>query len=237
MNRIGIETRGINSWRERLANPDKHWKRRYSAFETAVSWETASRTVSGLPAPIERLLVAGGFLDPTLLIALAEHKVDLPGGAASSQSDVWALVRTSAGIASIAVEAKAQEAFGDDALDSWLLAGQTDDAKTNRALRWDHVRSHLPIAQSYTRVRYQMLHRCAAAVIEAKRFGLKHAAFIVQAFGSPETSFEDYAIFCDALGIPAGRGSFAVSQVDDIVLGIGWADCAFATDREIAAVA
>jgi hypothetical protein len=42
--------------------------------------------------------------------------------------------------------------------------------------------SHLPVADTFLRVRYQLLHRYAASVIEAKRLGFQHAAFVVQAF-------------------------------------------------------
>lgn len=37
--RLFISTRGPSGWRDRLARPDRHWRREYSAFETAVTWE------------------------------------------------------------------------------------------------------------------------------------------------------------------------------------------------------
>ena len=49
-----------------------------------------------------------------------------------------------------------------------------------------------------------MLHRCAASVIEAKRLGLEHAAFFIQAFDTPDKSFHDYVMFCEALLVPTG---------------------------------
>src|SRR5205807_865207 len=102
----------------------RHWRRRYSAFETAVSWEAAARRTSGLPEPIEQLFMAGGFESPALLLAVAEHQVRLPGGRASSQCDVWGLVQTSAGIVSLSIEAKARESFGNHSLSRWLTAGK-----------------------------------------------------------------------------------------------------------------
>ena len=113
MTRLCIETRGIGSWRTRLASPDRHWRRYYSAFETAVSWELASRSNSGIPEPIAKLLCASGYRDHVLIFAIAEHKVPLPGGNAASQSDVWAVVNTGVGSLSLTVEAKARESFGD----------------------------------------------------------------------------------------------------------------------------
>src|SRR5262245_14877274 len=107
MSRLHIATRGIGSWRERLANPNRHWRRLRSAFETAVSWEWAARRrrPSQLPEPIERLFLASEFTEPTLLIAVAEHQVELAGRGNDSQCDVWGLVRTEQGTISLSVEA------------------------------------------------------------------------------------------------------------------------------------
>lgn len=161
--------------------------------------------------------------------------MDLPGGAAGSQSDVWGLIKTTKGLLSMSVEAKAREAFGDDVLDKWLIAGGTALSISRRQERWDFIRSHLPAAESFLPVRYQMLHRCAAAVIEAKRFGCSLAAFVVQAFNTPDVSFRDYGVFCAALKIPAARDSVATTSVSGISLSVGWADCPLATDEWVAA--
>jgi uncharacterized protein DUF6946 len=237
MNRLHIATRGIASWRERLANPELHWQRKFSAFETAVSWEFASNSKSGLPGPIDKLFRESDYGEPTLISAVAEHKVDLPGGTAASQSDVWAVVKTTAGMLSLTVEAKASESFGDEILERWLVAGETEESISNRKKRWEYIRSHLPKSDFFPQVRYQMLHRCAASVMEAKRFGFLHAAFVVQAFNTPAKSFQDYVLFCEALQVPAARGGMAMTSMEGISLSIGWADCPLATDAEVAATA
>ena len=169
-----------------------------------------------------------------LIFAVAEHKVDLPGGNAASQCDVWAIVRTKIGMLSLTVEAKANETFGGENLETWRIAGKTRRSGDNRERRFEYVRSHLPQSESFSQVRYQILHRCAASVVEAKRLGLQHAAFVVQAFNAPDESFQDYVVFCQALNIPAARGSMAATSVDGISLSVGWADCPFATDEEVA---
>ena len=76
-----------------------------------------------------------------------------------------------------------------------------------------------PRPNSFDQVRYQLLHRCASAVIEAKRLGCQHAAFIVQAFQTPDASFQDYAVFCEVLRMPATRGSMATTRANGIRLG------------------
>jgi hypothetical protein len=237
MSRLCIATRGIGSWRERLASPETQWRRCYSAFETAVSWEYASSSSTGLPQPIAELFRDTPYENLVLQLAIAEHKVDLPGGRAASQCDVWAVVKTSKGMLSLTVEAKARETFGDDILERWLDAGGTEESKSNRKTRWDYVQSHLPKSESFFQVRYQILHRCAASVIEAKRLGFQHAAFVVQAFNSPEESFQNYAAFCQALQIPGKRGGLATTSVDGVSLSVGWADCPLATDNDVAATA
>ncbi len=242
MNRICVLTRGPASWRERLGDPEKHWKRERSAMETAVSWELAdgakSETNPGLPKPILKLLEESGYEDPVLLLAIAEHKVELEGQGGPSQCDVWAIVRTSLGMLSLSVEAKERESFGDDILKDWLVKNESDRSKANRQKRWDFIKSHLPNvdASRFEQVRYQILHRCAASVIEAKRWGFPNAAFVVQAFETPEKSFEDYAAFCDALGLSAKSKGMESTSVDGLRLDIGWADCPLAKDKEVASV-
>jgi hypothetical protein len=237
MNRLSTATRTICSWRERLASPERHWKRTYSAFEAAVSWEFAASTDSGLPAPIHELLESA-YGSPKLLLAVAEHKVCLPGGNADSQNDVWALVETAIGCASVCIEAKARERFGDESLGAWLKAGKSEQARRNREARWQYLREHLPVAPdgAYSPVAYQLLHRCASSIIEARRFKLKHAACIVQAFNTPADRFAEFADFCRVLGMTAARGAIERTPVADVQLAIGWADCPLATDAQIAAV-
>ncbi len=235
MNRLFISTRGSGSWRGRLANPGRQWKRKFSALETAVSWELAGDSDSGIPDAVEKVLLHGGYCAPRLLFGVVEHKVDLPGGRAASQCDVWAVVGTGAGMLSLTVEAKAREAFGDKALVEWLRGNGTERSKTNRAERWNYIQAHLPKSDAFMRVRYQLLHRCAAAVVEAKRLGFPHAAFVVQAFGAPASSFEDYANFCRAVNLPADRGTMATTAADGVSLGVGWADCPLANHEQVAA--
>ena len=246
MSRLCIGTRGISSWRDRLASPETQWVRTFSAFETAVSWEGASRNESGLPQPIVSLFSNSVFGVPKLLLAIAEHKVPLRGIGGDSQCDVWALLHSETGTVSLSVEAKVKEPFGqgNESLRQWLDSGKTDDAKANRRDRWSHVEENLPkpTSEGFTGVPFQLLHRCAAAVIEARRFGLKNAVFIVQSFGPQSSSesssnFEAFSRFCRAVNLKAERGQMQIAAVEEIRLGIGWVDCPFAGDADVASVA
>ncbi|MBI2918963.1 MAG: hypothetical protein HYY01_13355 [Chloroflexi bacterium] len=240
MSKIHIATRGPCNWRERLGDPETHWKRKASAMETAVSWERAARSHAGLPEPILRLFKNSELGESELLLAVAEHKVPLRGTGGDSQCDVWALIKIAVGCVSLAVEAKAAEPFGsgNETLEAWMKSGESPGSEPNRKKRWGHIQENLPQAEAgaYRDVPYQILQRCAAAVIEARRFGLKHAAFVVQSFGSPAKSFDLFGGFCKAAKIPAERDRMNFVQVAEVRLGIGWADCSFASDAEMASV-
>ena len=106
MGRILIPSNGADDWRQFLAKPDLHWAAGYSARTLAHSWEAAQ----GIPPEVGALMVkAFGLAD--LLFAVPEHKTALPGGTRESQSDVFALVRHAAGLATYTIEGKVDEPF------------------------------------------------------------------------------------------------------------------------------
>ena len=149
-----------------------------------MSWEGASSSSCGLPVPIVELFRDSIYSEPVLMLAIAEHKVPFDGRGGDSQCDIWALISTKPGVFSLSVEAKANEPFGRDnePLAEWLVAGKSEKSLENRQRRWDDIKVHLPGAEKdgYSEVAYQLLHRCAAAVKEARRFCLNHAAFFIQ---------------------------------------------------------
>lgn len=240
MSLFHIATRSAANWRERLARPDTQWQRGHSALETAVSWESAALSGPSLPHPIANLFVASGSLDPELLLAIPEHKVALLGRGGDSQCDVWALVRTSQGTVSLSVEAKAKEPFGkqNETLTAWLQGADSPNSAENRKTRWQHVRENLPCpaAGDYSTIPFQLLQRCASSVIEARRFGLTRAAFIVQSFGCPESTANLYNAFCRVIGISSACTTLGSVRVGNLHLDIGWAECPFASDQQIVAV-
>jgi hypothetical protein len=140
----------------------------------------------------------------------------------------------------MSVEAKANEPFGkgNQSLKQWLEEATSEQSVMNRQERWKHIAENLPACaqDGYSCVPYQLLHRCAAAILEARRFQLVNAAFIVQAFSSPAQSFDCFARLCGAVGVCAERGRLTFTTVGDVRLGIGWADCPFVTDQDIASV-
>ena len=180
MSAIMVPTRGPEDWRALLAEPDRQWREGYSAMCVALSWERAG----GLPREVAAVLGPGA----EALLAIPEHKVALPGRGYHSQCDVFALVRVAGQTVALTVEAKVREPF-DRTLAEWLGPAPSDGKRARLAGICALLGRDAPPMD----LRYQLLHRTAAAVIEAERFGLAGAAMIVQSFDPGHAWFDDYA--------------------------------------------
>ena len=92
---ILVPADGAESWRRLLAEPDTQWKKGFSARTLAYCWHERP----GLPRSVEAAFRASPydvFHDVEMLVGLPEHKVPLPGGSRSSQTDLWVLARSGA---------------------------------------------------------------------------------------------------------------------------------------------
>ncbi len=217
--RIFIPTDGPEDWKRFLADPDRHWKHGYSAFALAARWEQGAESETGL-APEVAATLASRFEAPVLVFAVPEHKVPLPGGASPSQNDVWALVRSGRELISVAVEGKAEESF-DVTVGEWLA-----HESRGKATRLDYVVGLLGLeGKDLGAIRYQFLHRLAAAVLEAERCGAGHAAMLVHSFSRKRTGFDDYAAFTRLFGLEAEAGKLlAVEEEGPVGAYVGWVD-------------
>ncbi|MER8832878.1 hypothetical protein [Mesorhizobium sp. M0909] len=186
MVKIYLPSQGAEEWRRLLADPAKHWREGYSAMCLAKCWENAI----GLPPEIARLLTSVGP-SAELLVALPEHKVPLPGSnRGDSQNDLFALARAGDHTVAVTIEGKVDEPF-DQPLGLWL-ANASNGKRKRLAFICDLLGLTQPLPE---RIRYQLLHRTASAVIEARRFKTDAAAMIVHSFSSTRRWFEDYAAF------------------------------------------
>lgn len=175
----------------------------------AQSWE------AGFPPEIAELVGT----DAELQFAIVEHRVPMPGGGYPSQCDVFALAHADQRDLAVAVEAKVNESFG-PTIGDWLQAGGR-----NRAARLGGICDllHLPYPPKND-LRYQLYHRTAAAVIEARRLRRPVAAMIVQSFSSKNAwlrSFQEFAA-CFGMDLDAGTASETVLP-DGLCLRMGWA--------------
>lgn len=216
MNKIFIPSRSAADWKSLLAQPDRHWKPGFSAMSLAQCWEDAG---GALPSEVSALLATGrhpALEEPELLLAIPEYPVDLPGGERPTQTDVFALVRGRVGLAALAVEGKVNEEFGPT-----VEAKQREGAAHRLAYLHDLLRI-LPSCSA--RLRYQLLHRTAAAILLARRFFAPVAVLVVHSSSADHRWYSDFEAFAAALGVQTTRGSLAAVGVrGEVQLFIGWA--------------
>lgn len=221
---------GTADWRRLLADPYRQWRRTRSAWELAVSWERHRNSESGLPPEISAAFDTEPDLgEARLLLAIPEHRVVLDDERRPSQNDLWAVVRTRRGVCSVAVEAKAGEEF-DKPLEEW-------NTSVGTAKRLKFLRGVLNlIEEPPSSLRYQLLHRTASAVLEARRWGLAHAVMLVQVFGESKTSWTDFVAFAACLGAGATRNRVTAGRpVHEIQLYVGWVDSLPSADGDAVA--
>lgn len=161
----------------------------------AFAWEESE----GWPTEVEAALGGSRALaGAELLLALPEHETPLRGRGKASQSDVFALAITPGGEQiAIAVEGKVEEPFGDKTVAAWR-----ENGSSNKEERLAQLCALLDLTddEALAGLRYQLLHRTAAAVLEAQRFGARHALMLVHSFSSTDSRFEDYAALARVLG-------------------------------------
>lgn len=161
----------------------------------AACWE---ETPEQLPADITATLEASG--DPrlsglTLLAAIPEYMVELPGGKTASQTDVLAIASNSEGLVVLAVEGKVNEPFGP------TLGEKNSVATPGQSERMAFLHRILGVEKSLDdTVRYQLLHRTVSAILVARDFHAATAVMLVHSFSPEGLWFNDYRAFGQALG-------------------------------------
>jgi len=223
MNRLFTRTFGPTDWRRLLAKPETQWEPGKSALEMAVCWESSRDTSRGIPTEIAAALdSAPELLGAELVIGIAEHQVDFPGGGHPSQNDLWALLRMGQLHISMTIEAKAGEPL-DKLVKDWLPA---DGERSGKPARLAALQRHLGITDAdVSHLRYQLLHRTASALKEAERFGANVAVMLVQSFNrtADEESWQDMRRFGDVMGAAVKEdGVVASPRPTDIPLYLGW---------------
>ena len=204
-------------WQRLLADPVKHWKTGYSAKSIAYSWTEAK----GFPGEIQAVLDGSDatcLRDLEFLIGIPEHEVPLPGGHRPSQNDVFVLAKGSDGLVSIAVEGKVSEPF-DKPVDI-RFAEPTPGETTRLAFLLDVLELD---RDDVGKIGYQLLHRTVSAILEAKRFGARHAVMLVHSFSQEMAHFDDYTNFVGLYGQTAEANRlYEAKQLGDITLYLGW---------------
>jgi len=218
MAKFCVPTEGVESWRKRLAEPDKHWKTGYSTRSLAYCWEEAQ----GFPKSVTDVFKSSSFElfhSVEFILGIPEHKVDLPPrGGRPSQNDLFILAKSQDELISIAVEGKVAEPFGP------LVSEWMEDASPGKSERLEFLINLLEINnKDISNIRYQLLHRTASALIEAERFCAPHALMLVHSFSQTHEWFEDYVAFSALYGQKAGPGSLvSIGEISGKNLYLGW---------------
>lgn len=218
MGKFFVPSKGAISWKEHLADPEKQWKVGYSAYELANSWEGTDK----LPNSIERAFKQSGlklFENVTLLYGFPEYKVPLPGGRADSQNDLYILAKADNEIFPIMVEGKVSEPFG-DRVSTWL----GDNPSEGKKERLEYLLNTLSLhVDEVIDIRYQLIHRTASAILEAKKLNAKNALFLVHSFSQKSKWFEDYSDFVKLFGLFAENDKVVgTAQINGVNLYFGW---------------
>jgi hypothetical protein len=139
---------------------------------------------------------ADEYRSAELVDAWLERCTHLPWGRGNpTQTDLLAVLAVGDELAVLAIEAKVRESFGPYVKD-WLVEGGDNREERLRGL-CDLLGLNTGTASG---LRYQLLHRTAAAVLEAQRYRTGHAVMIVQSFCPDRTGLSDFQSFAQAMG-------------------------------------
>jgi hypothetical protein len=196
---------------------ETHWKEGRSAFEAAHSWFGAQN----IPQSIRVVLDTDPILkNAKLEKAFFEKQTDLDRYRGPSQTDVLAILRIPSGVAVLGIEAKVDESFGQ-------LVKDWEDGSESKTQRLAGLVKRLGLDENTIgQLRYQLLHRTAATLIEAERHGASEAAMVVQSFCPRHTGFSDFQSFAAAVGAPVSHcGTISAPIIrGDVRLRLGWAE-------------
>jgi Domain of unknown function (DUF6946) len=202
---------------EFLGKKEEHWKEERSAYQAAYSWFTAN----DLPPSIRDILKDERAFDGAVLQkAIFEKRTKLDSYGRESQTDVLAYLKTAKGLAVLGIEAKVDESFG-PRVHEW------NDYGPGRLRRLVGLLDHLAFkSQPIGDLRYQLFHRTAATLIEARNANAPDAAMIVQSFDKDRTGLNDFAEFAIAFGTPiSAPGKLSEpKKLGDVTIRLGWTE-------------
>ncbi len=88
------------------------------------------------------------------------------------------------------VEGKVRESFGE------VVSEWKSDKSKGKQIRLSYLCDLLRLdKERVDRIRYQLLHRTASALMEAKRFNAQNALMLIHSFSQENDGFQDYCQF------------------------------------------
>lgn len=209
-----------------LGKGELHWRDGYSAKELAKHWWR----YNSLPPDVKRVLATERlFSDAKLVDAIFERDTRIGDSGRCSQTDLLAILRLrEGGLAVMGVEAKVNEPFGKlIGEEYWEGVGGRKMARIERLCRM----LGLDLERSATLdLRYQLLHRTAAALYEAENYQTGKAIMLVETFSRDDAHWDDFAAFARALNAKAERMRLSRASIPGTTeLWVGWCNSSSAT--------
>jgi uncharacterized protein DUF6946 len=198
-----------------LGKREKHWKAGRSAHALATVWSESSTFPSRIA---DALRSHPTFESAEFVDGFMERQVDLGTEGRPSQTDLLAIISVKDGLAILAVEGKAGESFG-KYVQKWR------DGSNGKDERLEGLCKILGLSpETANPLRYQLLHRAASAVLEARRYKTNKAVLLVHSFSDDKKGFADFSDFLQALGIePPAPGVLAGPVLrDGVLFYAGW---------------
>jgi hypothetical protein len=156
------------------------------------------------------------FESAELIDAFLERKVDLESEGRPSQTDLLAVVGIGQNLAIVAVEGKAGEPFGKRVAE-WL------DGSDKKEKRLEGLCKILGLSRAAALpLRYQLLHRLASAILEARRYRTSVAVLLVHSFKNDQKGFADFVAFLEALKFEKPTPNTGLVRRDGTSLYAGW---------------
>ncbi len=198
-----------------LAMKEQHWREGYSAQELAVAWSASGKD---FPRAVRAVLeTAPEYAQAELVDGFFEREVELGSPGRNSQTDLMVVVGLKDELGIVAVEGKVEEPFA-EVIKDW-------NTTPGKQRRLDGLCATLGLDVTQAAgIRYQLLHRTAAAIYEAKRYRCRHALMLVHSFSPTRRGFEDFAAFSRTIGLPLRQPDLCstAKQCEGISLRLGW---------------
>lgn len=221
MSRVYLPSDKPEAWQTVLAEPEKHWRQGYSARALAYCWHHAAVW----PPEIAALWKSSAYTPLHVaepLLKLVEHQTKLPGKGFPSQNDLLVLARAGDGnLITATVEGKVSESFG-ESLATWKAGGK--GFSTNKQARLEGLHDQIGLRVVPDSIHYQLIHRMASAVLEARRFNASYAVMIIHSFSPQHAHWEAFAHFLGLYGVTGQFDTlFELVEVEGMRLFAGWA--------------
>lgn len=215
---------------------DRNWGEGKSAQLLASSWIKVVNNKGAFPKEVQGLIKEKTlFNNIKIIYGIIESPVELDTGRGQSMSDLM-LYCSKNGKDNcmdfiIAVEGKADEPFG-DIVEKWIRNGNDNPTKT-RTNRLNFLNQLLGLEiKEYSKIKYQLIHRTASAILEAKKYGIRECMMLVHIFKKTERdynkSLNDYSEFLKLFfkeeinQDEIEKGKILTTDIEDISLNFLW---------------